>query len=206
MNARDQVVHFLKTHPSINAVNFKLGAYKIWPDGYRRHVAGALVSGEIRMGTAVNKDAAASYGMDQDRLELAPTANLSSLRDQGLVVHECTHAIIDMCAIGEHSAFEDEAVAYIAQAIFLTRCLGDADSTPDIPVPLSDNDEKGIGIYREAKRIAAKAMRSRAYCIEKKEAANLIQMIGSQSIYRKYPRYPSNRFRRNFFYNFLHNR
>lgn len=71
---------------------------------------------------------------------------------------------------------------------------------------MSDDDENGVGIYREVKRIAAKAMRSRAYCIERKEAVNLIQMIANQPLYRKHPRYPSNRVKRNFFYNFVHNR
>ncbi|MHB1056300.1 MAG: hypothetical protein ACYC0F_00275 [Rhodanobacter sp.] len=205
MNVRDQVVRFLKTHPSINAVNFQFRGYKIWPAPYRTDVADAVASGDIKLGTAVDSGAAATYRMDQDRLEILPTTNFASLRDQGYVLHECTHAVLDMRSIGEHSGFDDEAVAYLAQAFFLTRTLGDAGTTPDIPVPLSNNDEGGAGIYREAKRIAAKAMRTGAYYIEEKDAANLVLLVASQSIYKKKPRYPSNRFNRNLWRGFLRN-
>ena len=46
MSVCDQVVHFLKHHPSINAVNFKFRKYKIWPDAYRKDVASAVASGD----------------------------------------------------------------------------------------------------------------------------------------------------------------
>lgn len=205
MDVRDQVVRFLKTHPSINAVNFKFKAYKIWPDAYRKNVASAVASGDIKLGTAVNGKAAASYRQDQDRLEISPTANFASLHDLGLILHECTHAILDMRSIGEHSGFEDEAVAYLAQAFFLTRTLGDARTTPDIPVPLSDNNEGGAGIYREAKRIAAKAMRTDTYYIEEKDAANLVLLVAKHPHYQGKDRYPSNRFKRNLWYDFWRN-
>lgn len=203
MNVRDQVVRFLRTHPSINAVNFQFRGYKIWPAPYRTDVANAVASGDIKLGTAVDDGAAATYRMDQDRLEISPTTNFASLRHQGYVLHECTHAVLDMRSVGEHSGFDDEAVAYLAQAFFLTRTLGDAGATPDLPVPLYNDDEDGVGIYREAKRIAAKAMRTGAYYIEEQDAVSLVLQIANQPIYQKQPRYLSNRFKRNAWRSFL---
>ncbi|MGN6280571.1 hypothetical protein [Frateuria sp.] len=203
MNTRDQVVRFLKGNAAITAVNFKFRGYKIWPGAYRTDVADAVARGDIKIGSAVNKDAAASYRQDQDRLEIAPTANFSSTHDQGLILHECTHAILDMRAIGTHSGFEDEAVAYLAQAFFLTRTLGDARATPDIPVPLSENTKNGSGIYREAKRIAAKALRTGAYGIEEEDAANLVLLVTRHPHYQDAGEYPSNRFRRTFLNNLV---
>ncbi|MCX7514752.1 hypothetical protein [Frateuria sp. STR12] len=205
MNVRDQVVRFLKTHPSINAVNFRFKSYRIWPDAYRKDVADAVSRGDIKLGSAVNDDAAASYRQDQDRLEISPSANFASLHHLGLILHECTHAVLDMRAIGRHSAFEDEAVAYLAQAFFLTRTLGDARTTPDIPVPSSANTDDGAGIYREAKRVAARAMRTGTYAIDGNEGANLISLIAGHPHYRDQKSYPSNRFNRSFLYNLARN-
>ncbi|NUR22201.1 hypothetical protein [Frateuria sp.] len=204
MNTRDQVVQFLKSHRSIDAVNFKFRTYKIWPDAYRKNVANALARGDIKIGSAVNDNAAATYRQDQDRLEISPTANFASTKDLGLILHECTHAIIDMGAIGVHSGHEDEAVAYLAEAFFLIRADG-AKDVPEVPVPLSANAANGEGIRQEAKRIALKALRNNMYCIEEKDGANLVLLIAEHPHYYKMTRYPSNRFHRNLFYSFLRN-
>ena len=206
MNRRDHVIQFLKTHRSIDAVNFKFRRYKIWPDGYRKNVASALASGDIKIGSAVNDKAAATYRQDQDRLEISLTTNFASTEALGLILHECTHAIIDMSAIGIHSGYEDEAVAYIAEALFLARTEGQDRGTPHDPVPLSANSPDGEGIRKEARRIAEKALRNNTYCFDVKDGANLVLLISEHPHYiERSKRYPSNRFHRNLFYNFLRN-
>ena len=204
MNMRDQIVLFLKTNAAINAVNFKFRDHKIWPYAYRKDVANALITGDIKIGKAVNDGAAATYRQDQDRLEISPTANFASLGDQGLILHECTHAILDMRAIGNHSGHEDEAIAYLAQAFFLTRTRGNARDVPDNPVPLGGiNTKIAAGIYDEAERIAAKSIRTGEYYIEKKDADNLLALVAQHNHYRAVGNYPSNRFKRTFLNNLV---
>jgi hypothetical protein len=205
MNRRDQVTHFLRTDRSIEAVNFKFRRYRIWPDAYRKNVADAVARGDIKLGTAVGKNAAASYRGEQDRLEISPTANFASTKDLGLILHECTHAIIDMSAIGMHSGHEDEAVAYLAEALFLTRTYGDARTTPDVPVPVGAYIEHGEGIRREARRIAAKALRNHTYDIEEPDCAHLVLLIAQHPHYQDKKRYPSNRFQRSWFFSLVRN-
>jgi hypothetical protein len=196
MNVRDQVVRFLKTSPSIGAVNFCAMGTKIWPDAYRTGVANAVASGEIRQGTTVNDDASATYRQVEDRLEILSTFSFSSLHDLGLLLHECTHAILDMRAFGAHSGHFDETIAYLAQALFLVHARGNASTVPDKPRPDIPNRRDGAAIYYEAGRIAAKAVRNRAYRIPDDDVRSLMRIVASNPVYRDAVTYESNRFRR----------
>lgn len=196
MSVQEQVVKFLRTHPSIDAVNFCFLGQKIWPQAYRRDVADAVARGDIRQGNAVNPGVAATFRQEQDRLEIRPSFNFSSLNDLGYLLHECTHAIIDMRAIGPHSAHLDEAVAYMAQGLFLVAATGEAAKIKDEPMAFVPNDRKGLMVYHEARRIAAKAIRNRAYYIPDDEARRLVQLVATNPVYKDSTEYVSNRFRR----------
>jgi hypothetical protein len=196
MSVREQVVRFLRTNPSIGAVNFCFQGHKIWPDAYRRDVAQAVAGGEIKQGHSVNPGAAATYRQMQDRLEIRPSFNFSSTDDLGLLLHECTHAILDMRAIGPHSNQLDEAIAYLAQGFFLTRARGDASSVPDKPGPVIPKDIHGVAIYYEARRIAAKALRNHLYRIPDEDARSLVRVVAANGHYKEKVTYVSDRFKR----------
>lgn len=196
MNVRDQAVRFLRTNTSIGAVNFCAMGQKIWPDAYRRDVANALARGEIKPGHAVNDNAAATYRQEQDRLEIKSTFSFSRLSDLGLLLHECTHAILDMRAFGTHSAPFDEAVAYLAQAFFLNHAAGRVGTFPDVPRPDIPNDDKGSAIYYEAARFAARAVRNHTYRIADDDVHKLMRLVAANSVYKDCVTYVSNRFNR----------
>jgi hypothetical protein len=196
MNVQEQVVRFLRTHPSIGAVNFCFQGQKIWPDAYRRDVAAAVARGAIKQGHSPDPDAAATYRPEQDRLEIKGSFSFSSLKDLGLLLHESTHAITDMRAIGLHSGHRDEAVAYVAQAFFLTNARGNAKTFPEQLRPDLPNGDSGAAIYYEAARIAAKAIRNRSYVIPNDDAQRLVRLVASNKHYKDKVTYVSNRFKR----------
>jgi hypothetical protein len=121
MAIKDDIVTFLRGDASIKRINFAFGTFKVYPSAYHKDVADAIDSGEIKVRTRGASSAAsgASYDMNYDSLELSPTFSATAPRDQGFLVHECTHAHLDIQEIGMHSAHENEAVAYLAEAIFL---------------------------------------------------------------------------------------
>ena len=121
MALKDDIAQFLRTDKAINKLNFAFGRYKVYPSAYQRDVAGAVASGEIKVRTkgASSPAAGASYDRNYDSFELSPSFTITKRRDQGFLVHESTHAHLDIQSIGSHSGHEDEAVAYLAEAMFL---------------------------------------------------------------------------------------
>ena len=67
-------------------------------------------------------------------------------------------------------------------------------------------EERSRGLIQaglEAKRIAAKALRTGTYGIEEKDAANLVLLVTRHPHYQDAGEYPSNRFRRTFLNNLV---
>jgi hypothetical protein len=121
MAIKDDVAKFLRSSAYINRINFAFGTFKVYPSAYQKDVAGAIDSGEILVHTkgASGVAAGASYDMAFDSLELSTTFSVGAPRDQAFLVHECTHAHLDIQCLGSHSGHADEAAAYLAEAIFL---------------------------------------------------------------------------------------
>ena len=194
---RDGVIRFLTTNQAINAVNFQLKSYRIWPGIYRKDVADALCRGDIKIGTMRQRGhIAASYQASLDFLSLLDTINLASLHDQGVILHECTHAALDMQALGYHSLAENEAVAYLAQAIFLVRSSGELLCEIDSHVPPKQNAANGADIYRVAARIARDLLGTRSYRVPDEDADSLINIIATHPNYANKPKMRSDRFNR----------
>ena len=60
----------------------------------------------------------AAYSMSADRLVTQKESPLASLEQRGLIIHECTHAIIDMDQL-RVTRLTSEAAAYLAQVTYL---------------------------------------------------------------------------------------
>jgi len=113
---------FLSTNSQIRKIKFKMGRFKVDPSSYS-NVAFAIKLYRIQvvfksLGIGV-RGAYNSGWLAGDRLKLRSTFALSDIHDQATLVHECTHAHIDLLNIGDHSAHLDEATAYTAEAVFL---------------------------------------------------------------------------------------
>lgn len=119
-----KVIHFLTTDPAIAKIDFTfLGRYRITPNGYRRDVAGAIFRGDIIIGNHVTGGAGASYRPETDSLELQAQKpgdpdQFATPSFKAILLHECTHAQLDMQRLGEHPFFEEEAAAYTAEALY----------------------------------------------------------------------------------------
>jgi hypothetical protein len=121
MAIKDDIVKFLRTNTLLNRINFSFSTFKVYPSAYQKDVADAVDSGEIKVRTKGTRSpvSGASYDMNYDSLELSTTFSIASPRDQAFLVHECTHAHLDIQNSGRHSGHENEAVGYLAEAVFL---------------------------------------------------------------------------------------
>jgi hypothetical protein len=183
MALKDDIVRFLRTHAHINQINFSFGSFKVYPSAYQKDVANAVASGEIKVRTkgASTASAGASYDMNYDSLELSPLFNLSLPRDQAFLIHECTHAHLDIQNTGTHSGHENEAVAYLAEAVFL-----EAARQP----PLGSETIRTIS-HRLAKMVLAKT-----YTISAGDVAALVFEVRKHPHYSGSAAYNSNGFNR----------
>lgn len=190
MATKHDIAKFLTSNAFINRINFAFGKFKVYPSAYQKDVASVIASGEIKIRTsgASSSAAGASYDMKYDSLELSPTFSMASIRDQAFLVHECTHAHLDIQNTGAHSGHEDEAVAYLAEAIFL-----EAAGQPPL----------GSETIRIVSHRIAKAVLSGLYLIPSADSADLTSEVAAHSHYASKVKYESNAFNRGFFQRML---
>ena len=125
MTEKKQLKHnilvFLCTNKNIAKLDFIFRFNRIKPVDYSQRLYRAIQRDDIIIRTkgAAGPQAGASYDVGYDSFELKPNFSITNWRDQGFFIHESTHAVIDLKKIGKHSAFQDEAVAYFAEALFL---------------------------------------------------------------------------------------
>jgi len=121
MALKDEVARFLKSNGHIQRIHFTLLRYKVSPTVYQKELAEAIATEaiEVRTQGSGTAAAAATYNPERKSLELHPSFNLLNLWHQAVLVHEATHACLDIQMIGAHPGHENEAVAYLAEAIFL---------------------------------------------------------------------------------------
>lgn len=120
-NLRIQLMALLLSRP-VQQINFRLGAYSVRGSDYSQ-IAMALFRGKINIEINPAKlqglKAGASYA---DGTFTFPSANMGAkLWDRLVIVHESTHAIAHMHKIFWGSTDgEDEAAAYVADALYCT--------------------------------------------------------------------------------------
>jgi hypothetical protein len=122
LSDREAAVLFLTTNSYIGRLNFAIPfsayTYKVYPSAYQVDVAEAIKTGKIEIKrTKLDDDHARFDG--KGLIEILPAFDFSNEVDQATFVHECTHAHLVIQAFGYHSRWEDETVAWLAEAVFL---------------------------------------------------------------------------------------
>jgi hypothetical protein len=191
MTTKADLVHFLKTEPNIARLNFAFKTYKVYPSAYRKDVADAIDSGAIKLGSAPASGAGATYYVDMDRLELQPGFTIAGWMDQALLIHECTHAHLDIQNFGKHSGHENEAVAYLAEALYL-----EASGKP----PVSTHAIRAV-----SHRIAKGLLASGNYAVAPTDVTDLVAQVAAEPSYSSKVFYVSDGFNRTFVRNVLRN-
>jgi len=192
MLAKVDIVNFLKRDPDVARLNFFFAGLKVWPDAYRVQVADAIDKGEIKIkfdSPAVSKGAGASYYPGFDTLDFAPGLSLSTFHEKAFVVHECTHAVTDLQDLGDISNFENEALGYIAEALYL-------ESAGSLPI-------SAHAIRSESHRIAKNLIASGGHYVMTADRKALLKEIMAAPQYSSKPIYDSNRFKRSVFHDLI---
>jgi hypothetical protein len=124
MGTKEQIVQLLQD-PVIEKVDFWLGGLHVNGDRLRK-VGKAIKDGDIAIQVKASWRSGATYRIRQDLLILRQdTVNgLGGMTSNGIIVHECVHAIIDMTKAGNRkrpnatTALSGEAAGYIAQVMY----------------------------------------------------------------------------------------
>ncbi|MDH6592780.1 hypothetical protein M2165_002669 [Variovorax sp. TBS-050B] len=188
MTLKSDIVSFLKRDLNVARLNFAVRSLRVYPSAYQIDVADAIASGAFKLGNAVSSGAGASYNMDTDIINLRDGFSISNASDQAFLVHECTHAHLDIQTTGKHSGHENEAAAYLAEAMYL-----EAAGQPQIG---------GQAVRNIAHPIARKLLAGR-YAVEEADILALTAAVAAVDIYAKEPIYTSNGFKRSMFYNWV---
>lgn len=108
----------LKDQTATHLVNFALGPIRVTP-ALLADVGTAVAAGKIKVMIDPTISHNAIYNAKSNQLQLKSNFSAPGLLERALVVHEATHAINDMRKLGLTPNIDDEAVAYIAQALYL---------------------------------------------------------------------------------------
>ena len=186
---KNDVVNFLKSNPNINKLNFQLFTYRVYPSAYQRDVAQAFDKEiiQIRLKGA-SKGAGATYDLKYDTFEVDGGFSLALPSSQGFMVHESTHAHLDIQNFGKHSRAEGEAVAYLAEAMFM-------ESSGYTPISTHS--------LRVVAQTIARKMLAGLYVVPPTDAALLVAEAVKEPHYAGKPAYVSNGFARSWLTNRL---
>ncbi len=116
-------VKFLTTDPDIAKINFKFLSYTVYPTGYSGDIANCINAGHIgitrRFSDLGYDDTGGSYIPGDNKYSLSRSFDLTKVFYQIILVHESTHALQDYQRLGSVSRAEAEAVAYVAEAVYV---------------------------------------------------------------------------------------
>jgi hypothetical protein len=140
---KEDVLQVLRD-PNLAKINFSLGGLRIDADACRK-VAAAIQSGKIGIIQGDDPTWAAYFPEADsikrgDRTERIPAHSLViqrtqafDLNDRALIVHECTHAFLDVTCAVATTKLSSEVSGYMAQVLFLMangQEPSDEDQTP----------------------------------------------------------------------------
>jgi hypothetical protein len=123
MGLREDIVALL-LEPTVVRINFSLGGLSINGAGFGR-VRTAILEGNIklRVDSAQPDGSGAYYVHIGNRIFVDPSTfafGIASRVDmRALMLHECSHALVDLCRAVATTILTDEAAAYIVQLIYL---------------------------------------------------------------------------------------
>jgi hypothetical protein len=146
INLKGQIVSILRMDPALNNVNFKVGQFIIGTMHFQ------ILAGYIDVGrchcsvnaAGVIKGAAAEYDPGSNTI-IAKDSRIQYFDDKVSLVHEATHAVIDLIGGFNKSmtvtSLETETCAYIAGAMYKMAALrSQKPSSVKITVFLKDQD------------------------------------------------------------------
>ena len=113
------------------------------PEGYRA-ICKAIAKGEIFVRDEQVPSAEASYDNTNDGLLVNPNL-FNSTYGRSIVIHELTHAIVDVRPAIGWTFHTNECAAFIAQAIYL--------KVTKTPTPVFANDPGVTAIFKEARAL-----------------------------------------------------
>lgn len=120
MGLKEDIVSFLRSDTKISKLNFEMFGRRVYPSAYQKDVADAFDKEIIKVKTkGASPGAGATYDLKFDTFEVAAGFSISMPDSKGFVIHECTHAHLDIQNFGAHAVAEGEAVAYLAEAVFM---------------------------------------------------------------------------------------
>lgn len=121
---RQRVVKILRTEPAIQKINFEFNGCRIWPGAYEK-VADAIDRGEIRIDAVPYNSsdlggASAKYNAEVDVMTVASGLPAGSIGLVADVIHEATHAYLDLLNDTKHPIKRKtgEGCAYTADATY----------------------------------------------------------------------------------------
>lgn len=116
---------------AIGKIDFSLDTFRVDPEGYRR--LAVLVQGESLKVDPVDGNEgsrlSAAYTPGLDKISVPTNLDMTTVAHQSTIIHEMTHALVDY-HVYKTSELMDEAIAYIASAVFAA-ALGRTISSSD---------------------------------------------------------------------------
>lgn len=172
MAMRTLISRFLTTNQKIGKLNFQLRlparGYPVWPEGYKNHIARAVTNRIILIAKydRLPNEVVARYSHNYNVLMPRSHFDITNWWHQALLIHECIHALMDYCNFGAYSTRDSEAVAYIAEAVFLKASGKSPPTTLDV---------------REKCKPIADAILGGAYYVPENLASALTTAIAAES-------------------------
>src|SRR5262245_20304372 len=103
------------TDPNVSKINFSVGAITIDADGYR-NVASYIAAKDIKV--VPGKEAVAYYDGRLNTIETPGGNPPLDVGDSAQLLHECTHAIVDIDRL-DVLVLDNEVAAYLAQLTYM---------------------------------------------------------------------------------------
>lgn len=190
---RNGLVHFLKNTPAISRINFAFESFRIYPTAYTHDVANAISSGKIGIKYANLEDGvAAEYLNNEDVFCFDPGFTIDTTgpydlwENKGTVIHECTHAYIDIQGIGLNRVIVNESVAYLAESVFVLAMgynqVEELVATQKrLQKKKSDHDTEAIMSYSEG---IARDILSGTYCVSSQDVSQLVSRVARHKGYQ----------------------
>jgi hypothetical protein len=177
MSTSAQIVHLLNSR-AVQQIRFNAESIRIDSKVYR-DLSALVNSGDIciLVSGSLPKGVDAQYDNDKNRLEV-PSAAFSTLFEKQVIVHEMTHAAIDMMGLtksrGLHRT-ENEGIAYIAEWLFVHNSGGARAAKSD------------LRFCRVADRIVQEIVKAQphVYTVSAAEMRELRNAVGQDPGYNK---------------------
>jgi hypothetical protein len=168
----------LTTDKGYAALNFKFKTYLVYPTGFTKDLADCLTAGKLKVKRRFSDlgfgDTGGSYMPDADHYSISAAFSIKVNKNRIILAHESTHALLDWQRLGKIPDPDSEAVAYIAEAIYV-RTMG--------WTPLVDPATGAPHPIRAAADAAAQAVLAGGYDLTANQGAAVESAVRASSHY-----------------------